>query len=199
MKLLKSKRYIVKQMGLILMLCLLSVNLVGCNNSSKEPNIKDSSKEQSISLEKAQEIALKDAGISSEDANIVKTELDRYENISKYEIEFYTGNKKFEYDIDSKNGNILSFSSEEIGSNEEKEVLTPEASVEDIGIEKAKEIVLNKVPGSDGMNIEIEKDYDDGRLVYEGELYFNSIEYEFEIDASTGEVISWEEDSFITD
>ena len=32
---------------------------------------------------------------------------------------------------------------------------------------------------------------DDGRQIYEGEIYYNRMEYEFEIDASTGTIIEW--------
>ena len=41
----------------------------------------------------------------------------------------------------------------------------------------------------------IEFDYDDGRAVYEGELREGRWEYEFKIDASTGEFLKWEKDS----
>ena len=42
--------------------------------------------------------------------------------------------------------------------------------------------------------IKLEKDYDDGRLVYEGEIFAGRTEYEFEICAETGRVLDFEID-----
>ena len=41
----------------------------------------------------------------------------------------------------------------------------------------------------------IRLDRDDGREVYEGEVYYDRTEYEFEIDASTGSFLEWSADS----
>lgn len=65
----------------------------------------------------------------------------------------------------------------------------------DVGEKKVKEIVLAKVPGAVESSIyELEKEYDDGRLEYEGSLYHDGYEYEFEIDGATGEILQWEID-----
>lgn len=66
------------------------------------------------------------------------------------------------------------------------------SGTEEITEEKAKEIALEKVPGA--KQIHIERDMEDGRQVYEGEIFYENTEYEFEIDAATGEIVSWEED-----
>lgn len=64
-----------------------------------------------------------------------------------------------------------------------------------IGIDKAISVVLKKVPGAKEADIhEIELDDDDGVAVYEGELVYNGYEYEFEIDAESGELLQWEID-----
>ncbi len=55
-------------------------------------------------------------------------------------------------------------------------------------------LVLEKVPGSTEDQIIIKADRDDGRNVFEGELRFNGMEYDFEIDADTGVFLEWEED-----
>ena len=65
-----------------------------------------------------------------------------------------------------------------------------------ISEEKAKEIALAKVPGATMQDIrQFKKDRDDGRYVYEGEILYNKTEYDFEIDAESGEIIGWEQES----
>lgn len=66
----------------------------------------------------------------------------------------------------------------------------------DIGTEKVQAIVLAKVPGATDADIyELEKDYDDGLLEYEGSIYYNGYEYEFEVDGATGNILKWEIDN----
>lgn len=69
------------------------------------------------------------------------------------------------------------------------------AGSSDIGYERVKAIVLSKVAGASESDIyELEREYDDGRLEYEGNLYYNGYEYEFEIDGTTGNILQWEID-----
>lgn len=64
-----------------------------------------------------------------------------------------------------------------------------------IGINRAKEIALRKVPGANRTHIgEFHLDYEYGRPVYEGSIYYNRWEYEFDIDAMTGKILKWEKD-----
>lgn len=58
-----------------------------------------------ISKEKAKEIALKDAGVSS--VRGFEIEKDRENGIVVYEIDFQSGRYEYEYVIDASNGNIL--------------------------------------------------------------------------------------------
>lgn len=65
----------------------------------------------------------------------------------------------------------------------------------DIGMDAVISIVLDRVPGATKNDIdELECEYDDGRIEYEGELYYNGYEYEFEIDGATGNILQWEID-----
>ena len=65
----------------------------------------------------------------------------------------------------------------------------------DIGHEKVKEIVLAKVPGAVEDSIyDFERDIDDGRIEYEGSIYHDGYEYEFEVDGATGNILKWEID-----
>ena len=51
-----------------------------------------------------------------------------------------------------------------------------------------------KVPGATENDLRIELDYDDGRYRYEGDIIYQQVEYDFEINADTGEVIEWSEE-----
>lgn len=63
-----------------------------------------------------------------------------------------------------------------------------------ISMEEAESIALARVPGATAQNIFIGLDLDDGWYVYEGDILYNRVEYEFEIDANTGNILKWEEE-----
>lgn len=69
--------------------------------------------------------------------------------------------------------------SEEPSDETRHEVIYHET--QDIGEEAVISIVLAKVPGATRNDIyEFEKEYDDGILEYEGSIYYDGYEYEFE-------------------
>lgn len=61
-----------------------------------------------------------------------------------------------------------------------------------ISVDEVNDIVLKRVPGASADDIKLEMDHDDGRILYEGELIHDGIEFEFKIDAYSGSVIEWE-------
>ena len=64
---------------------------------------------------------------------------------------------------------------------------------QNITMEKAKSIALAQVPGANESHFgEIDLDHDHGRTVYEIEIFYNNSKYEFDIDASTGEIVGTE-------
>lgn len=66
----------------------------------------------------------------------------------------------------------------------------------EIGVEKAKEIALNHagLSASEVGFIKAHMDYDDGRQVYDVEFYKDMTEYDYEIDAFTGDIWSYDFD-----
>ena len=67
------------------------------------------------------------------------------------------------------------------------------SSVEAISSDEAVQSALSRVPGATVANVtEFNRDYENGRLEYEGEIHYNGYEYDFEIDADTGTFIKWE-------
>lgn len=62
-----------------------------------------------------------------------------------------------------------------------------------IGLEAAQQAALDHagVSASEATFLEAEYDYDDGRMVYEVEFHVKGTEYDYEIDAQTGEVVKY--------
>ena len=60
-----------------------------------------------------------------------------------------------------------------------------------ISEEEASSIALAEVSGATAEELRIHKDNDDGRNIYEGSIYHDGVEYDFEIDAASGAIIDW--------
>ena len=145
-----------------------------------------------VDEETAQKIALEHAGVKAADATITKSKLDYEGRRQVYEIEWYAGGKKYDYEIAVDTGEILSSGYDEktsgwSGSNSSN-VTVSEAD--------AKQTALVRVSGATEKDIyEWKFDYDDGRPEYEGKIIYGGTEYDFTIDASSGAVIEWEAES----
>ena len=136
----------------------------------------------------AKQIALEHAGVAEADASHLWVSRDYDDGRLEYEVEFFSGSKEYDYDIDAADGSILSFDSETEFAGKKT------AGSQGISLEQAKKIALAKVPGADDSHIRIEKDRDDGQLLYEGKIVYSGVEYEFEISAADGSVLDWEID-----
>lgn len=64
-----------------------------------------------------------------------------------------------------------------------------------IGEDEAIRIALERVPGATESDVRVHYDRDDGRDIYEGSIVYNEMEYDFEIDAKSGDIIEWESES----
>ena len=133
---------------------------------------------------KAQEIAL--ARVPG--AQITKLKFDVDDGIPSYDGEMRKGNMEYEFEIHALTGEFLDWETDRLDDDSQN---SAPASL--IGKDKAKEIALAKAPGA--VLVEIELDEDDGVWKYEGELRKGYQEYEFEIDAKTGSVLKWKEDT----
>ena len=141
-----------------------------------------------IGVEKAKAIALKDAKVS--DVTFVKVKLDTEDGVKVYDVEFYKGNVEYDYEIDAITGQIrekdLDIENYTIPQKKNKNKNSNNTS--DIGVEKAKEIALKDAGVSGVTFVKAKLDYDDGIRVYDIEFYKNNVEYDYEIDATTGQI-----------
>lgn len=147
-----------------------------------------------IGSEKAKSIALNHAGVTSSTAKFVKVERDRDDGRLLYEVEFYAGNKEYDYEILASDGTILSYDADIEGYRIPSSTSTSSSGY--IGVERAKEIALQHAGlSASGVNfVKAEFDYDDGRAEYEIEFHHNFREYEYTIDAASGTILEAERD-----
>jgi len=134
----------------------------------------------------AQKIALEHAGVKAADATITKSKLDYEDGRQVYDIEWYAGGAKYDYEIATDTGEIISSAYEEktMGADS-KNITVSEAD--------AKKTALDRVSGATDKDLyEWKLDYDDGRPEYEGKIIYGGTEYEFTIDAATGSVMEWD-------
>lgn len=158
-----------------------------------------------ITLDRAKEIALEDAGLAAADVTFTKEKLDVDDGISVYDVDFYADNVEYEYEINAVTGAVYSKSREALmttaSSNPEStssatasKPQTNQANTADdrIGVETAKEKALADagVSASAATFTKAKLDYDDGISVYDIEFYTSGYEYDYEINARTGAVRS---------
>lgn len=165
-------------------------------STSQEETTTSSKKEDTvIGKDKAKAIALSHANLKENQVTFVKVGIDWDDGKQVYDVEFYSKDyTEYDYDIDAYTGEVLSY-------DHDAEYYKPsssesQTSSKEISEAKAKEIALAQVPGAKESDIvEFEVDYDDGRLEYEGAIYYDKMEYEFEIDGYSGAIRNWDVES----
>jgi len=146
-------------------------------------------KAKKISADKAKKIALGDAKLAEKDVTFVKVELEFENNRLVYDVEFYSGNVEYDYDIDAVSGAIVS-SDRDIENYSIPAQQTTVAPAADIGVEKAKEIALSHAGVGSARFTKAKIDYENGIKVYEIEFKVGNMEYEYDINVSNGAIIS---------
>lgn len=156
-----------------------------------------------IGIEKANEIAISHAGLSSGSVSFVKAKIDTEDGVKVYDIEFYSGNVEYDYEINAATGAIVSFDQDienyEIptqpaaptqAATQPQTAAPTQAASSVISVDKAKQIALSHAGVSGASFKKVKLDTDDGVRVYEIEFKVGNVEYDYDIDASSGEIIS---------
>lgn len=152
---------------------------------------------QEASLDEAKAAALKDAGLSESDVTLKKTELDHSHGTQVYDIEFYTSDTNYEYEIDVSNGTVLEKNIEKFQSQTNPTDSAINSSSNNyIGVDRAKEIARNhaQLNESDVQFTKAKLETDDGSVEYEIEFYSGRTEYDYTIDAVSGNIIEYDVD-----
>ena len=143
-----------------------------------------------ITEQEAKNIAAGNAGVTEEQIQYITVKQDWDDGRAQYEVEFYSGNTEYDYDIDALTGAIL-MSDRELENFDIGTVSSSSGNV--ISAEKAKSIALNRAPSGSTV-VKCQLDRDDGRTIYEVELRNGRMEYDCDIDAVSGQILKWESD-----
>ncbi len=184
--------------------------LAGCQNQQSQT----AQTAEYIGIEAAKETALKSAGLTEDQADFSTAGLDSRDGTFFYQVNFEAEGMEYDYAIDAVTGVVIEENSvaaddaasgavQASGAAQASEAAQTSAAAQNasdsgmIGEEKAKEIALNHAGLTEDQTqrLWVKRDYDDGRSIYEVEFYGEGRdEYDYEIDAVTGEIVTFDTD-----
>ena len=143
-----------------------------------------------ITEARAKEIAFTHAGIKEADVSNLKIKLDYGWYDTKYELEFFVGTKEYDYEVDANSGKVLEYSVEGNSAQTSGNSNTGSTTISEA---KAKEIAFAHagVKEADVSGIKIELDKGWYHTKYELEFYAGGKEFDYEIDAVSGDVLEY--------
>lgn len=145
-----------------------------------------------IGDEAARAAALTGAGLSADAVTFLGTELAKRDGVEYYVVSFTSGDSRYESQVDALSGVVIQSKTAPLTQSASAPAgasLTAEDA-------KAKALAHAGLAETDVTFIKAELDRDDGRLVYDVEFYTADYkEYDYEIDAATGEVVSYDYDA----
>lgn len=125
-------------------------------------------------------------------ATIVEFERDTDDGRAIYKGEAVLDGREYEFEIDASTSAFLKWDADDVDDGWQGGSSTS-AGQTALDEEGARALVLARIPGA--TIVEFERDSDDGRTIYKGEAVLDGWEYDFEIDAASGEFIKWEADN----
>ena len=173
---------------------------------------------KTIGMDKGVAVALADAGFTSEQVTDLVAHYDDEDGYAVYEVDFTANGYEYDYTVKASDGKILeaqrekaddnNASSDSVNNSDSDSSATTGQSPQQssngstssnntpasryIGVDKAKSIAL-KDAGVSASSVKryskAKLDRDDGVAVYEIEFYTDSMEYEYEINATTGKIM----------
>ena len=190
---------------------LLALALTGCGGGTA------GGQAEYIGIDAAKAVALESAGVAEDDAVFSTAGLDKRNGMDYYAVDFTAGGQSYEYDIDAVTGVVIDSSSgggtaetpaagDDDGTASAPAAASPSPSAGQttggqaaaVTEEQAREAALSHagLTADQVTFVRSELDRDDGRLMYDVEFYTSDYkEYDYEIDASTGEILSYDYDA----
>ena len=192
---------------------LLALALTGCGGGTA------GGQAEYIGIDAAKAVALESAGVAEDDAVFSTAGLDKRNGMDYYAVDFTAGGQSYEYDIDAVTGVVIDSSSgggtaetpaagDDDGTASAPAAASPspsagqttggQAAATAVTEEQAREAALSHagLTADQVTFVRSELDRDDGRLMYDVEFYTSDYkEYDYEIDAATGEILSYDYDA----
>ena len=190
---------------------LLALALTGCGGGTA------GGQAEYIGIDAAKAVALESAGVAEDDAVFSTAGLDKRNGMDYYAVDFTAGGRSYEYDIDAVTGVVIDSSSgggtaetpaagDDDGTASAPAAASPSPSAGQttggqaaaVTEEQARETALSHagLTADQVTFVRSKLDRDDGRLMYDVEFYTSDYkEYDYEIDASTGEILSYDYDA----
>ena len=190
---------------------LLALALTGCGGGTA------GGQAEYIGIDAAKAVALEAAGVAEDDAVFSTAGLDKRNGMDYYAVDFTAGGQSYEYDIDAVTGVVIDSSSgggtaetpaagDDDGTASAPAAASPSPSAGQttggqaaaVTEEQAREAALSHagLTADQVTFVRSELDRDDGRLMYDVEFYTSDYkEYDYEIDAATGEILSYDYDA----
>lgn len=152
-----------------------------------------------IGMEEAVRIAREAAGGLDADSASVEVDPELDEEVPHYEVELsQPGRDEQEYLVDAFTGELLSGGPTVLSSDpaEHEQNASGGGSIAGIGPDQARDAALTHAGISEGQvsGLQVQQDWDDGRLEYEVEFRSGGMEYEYTIDGSTGQILEYDQE-----
>lgn len=163
-------------------------SIVSCKHKQHD----DDSHQQlkpAFTAQEARDIALEHAKVALKDVRDLDVELERKNGVDVYEVEFEVNGMEYEYRINAQTKEII--------SSKYKGEQKPEAPQSVISVQQAKDAALSHagVDLSKVVGYTSELDRENGKTIYDIEFYCDGYEYDYEVDAVTGEIIKHEKEA----
>ena len=181
-----------KKTALAVALSLSAMLVYGCSNDSEVATTTDdqpvATQKDILSIDDIKAKALNEI----EGGEVTSVEQDDKKGIRVYEVEVTTAEVKYELTYDATTGDLLKKEEERRDQTNNGDVATGDATKEfKVTEEQAKDIAMKKV--GEGEISKFELDRSDEK--YEIEIKTATMEYDVDIDANTGDIVKYKEDT----
>ena len=146
-----------------------------------------------IGDEAARTAALSGAGLSADSVTFTGTKLTNRDGVEYYLVSFTSGANQYQSQVDALSGVVIQTETQPLSQSAATAASGATITAEDA---KAKALAHAGLTADAVTFVTAQLDRDDGRLVYDVEFYTADYkEYDYEIDAATGAVVSYDYDA----